>query len=100
MTEIRLQIGIRNQAGRVSRMVASWLLAQHGQPLFEESPGLSISASALVRARQVDAQRSVLLAKIFGIGLRIVNSARLLEVGNREVVIAQKSEDAAQRVEA
>ena len=66
MTEVGLQIGIRNQAGRIGRVIDSGLSAQDVEPLFEESFGLCIFADALISACEVDAQRSVLFAKILG----------------------------------
>ena len=55
MTQICLQIGIRDQAGRIGRMIDSRLPAQDIKSRFKNRLGLGVLPNALVGTRKVDA---------------------------------------------
>jgi len=79
MTEVGLQKGVRDQAGRIGGMVDTRLLAQGVEALFKKLFRLRVLPGALIGACQVDTKSAVLFAEISGLGLRLMNGAGFLE---------------------
>ena len=95
MAQVGLQKSVRHETGGISRVIDARFPAQHVETFGKEGFRLLVFSGALIGAGEIDAERAVLFAEVGRVGLRLVNAARLLELRDRQIVIALVRGDAA-----